>query len=1104
MNKANSMISLELESLEDRVDILFKELELAVKWQRPSILLAVYRSRYVYADAVASLENHLIDLGQKVVCFQMKNSQNPDLVSLMSAVAAGENIVFFVDGLQSKLRPDGYNVYRSLNLSRDYFVKNCIRVVFWLTENEVTSLAHFAPDYWAFRHRVVEFVESPQPEQILLRALESTWQVAGEYTDTLEDTDEKIKLRNAMLTELPEAPESTGIRANLLLTLGILHWRKGNLEKALEFLQASLAIMATIDESWMKAACYNAIALVQTDLGAIDEAIAAYRQAIRLSPDQIFPWNNLGNLYQKLDRHAEALNAFQKAIEHNERDGIAWNGMGNAYFKLGEISEAIKAYKTAIDLLPNFANPWNGLGNVHLFRMESEEAIAAFEKATTLNQNFVAPWISLGKLFAASDRSQDALRVYWNALRVDQKNAHIWNALGNVYFQSGGFEEAIQAYNKAIDLDRDFESSYTNLAVAYARIGQHGKAITCYQKSVELLTNATGMEARLPGRVVKPEPPEVVIEGELQPVRVNDDGVIIETSIGVEEISPAVELEMLNREAVIEAQPLPLAEPAIANEVESAMLETANNDPGPSDQGAFASQAEVQRLEALEHPEPFMVNTYIDVPANVDLNNVDVPLPSAEGAAVDDLIESVESIEATADLMDAPDKTSEASESESDLASIIAESHPGEVAEADLPSPEIAKDEAPIETSLATLEVEVVSGNAAVETSVVESAELEETAVVAEAKANALAPEARDAQFFNELGNFYFNVGAFDDAALAYKKAIEFDPWFGWAYSNLALAYSLQKKMSEAVSIYGQIAELVKREDGEKLCWIGSGKAVQFPQDDNETHVVKQTSDAMYYSATTSFENIREISIEAIYPNPRQPRFDINVDELVESVRLHGVIQPLIVTPNGTPGMFILIAGERRLEAARQVGLKKVPVVVREVNERERLELALVENAQREDLKPIELATAYKQLADEFGLSHDEIAARVGKSRAAITNTIRLLKLSEKVKFALMDQRISEGHARAMLSLSTVQAQNAVLQYILDNSLSVRRTEELVRNTVSARPGGMKTPEQPVDQEADVSASENVEPQKIPVRREFPAERSPLFRRARSILQNGR
>jgi ParB family chromosome partitioning protein len=197
------------------------------------------------------------------------------------------------------------------------------------------------------------------------------------------------------------------------------------------------------------------------------------------------------------------------------------------------------------------------------------------------------------------------------------------------------------------------------------------------------------------------------------------------------------------------------------------------------------------------------------------------------------------------------------------------------------------------------------------------------------------------------------------------------------------------------------------------------------------------------------------VPVEMVLPNPRQPRNMMHpepLEELTTSVREHGVLQPLIVTLGAVDGQYILIAGERRLQAARLAGLVSVPVLVRQATDQQRLELAIIENVQRSDLSALEEAEAYRQLAEDFDLSHEDIAARVGKSRVAVTNTLRLLRLPDSVKNALIEKRISEGHGRALLALSTPEAQTAALKTVLTKELNVRQTEELVRKLSGEKP----------------------------------------------------
>jgi ParB family chromosome partitioning protein len=204
--------------------------------------------------------------------------------------------------------------------------------------------------------------------------------------------------------------------------------------------------------------------------------------------------------------------------------------------------------------------------------------------------------------------------------------------------------------------------------------------------------------------------------------------------------------------------------------------------------------------------------------------------------------------------------------------------------------------------------------------------------------------------------------------------------------------------------------------------------------------------------------------VDAIDSNPRQPRDHFDESELADlaqSIREHGILQPLIVTAGSQPGRYTLVAGERRLMAARLAGMTHAPALVRDAGEQARLELALIENLQRANLSPLELAQAYAHLHEEFGLKHEQIAARVGKSRVAVTNTLQLLKLTPQARQALVDGRISEGHARALLGLPTPEALDAALNTVLSKELSVRRTEELVRELKGERPPAAARPTPP-------------------------------------------
>lgn len=196
--------------------------------------------------------------------------------------------------------------------------------------------------------------------------------------------------------------------------------------------------------------------------------------------------------------------------------------------------------------------------------------------------------------------------------------------------------------------------------------------------------------------------------------------------------------------------------------------------------------------------------------------------------------------------------------------------------------------------------------------------------------------------------------------------------------------------------------------------------------------------------------NLRHIVLDAIEPNPNQPRKKFpaeSLEELADSIRAHGLLQPIIVTPLarfGAPVRYQLVAGERRWRAAQLAGLRTVPALVQETRKNESLELALIENLQREDLNPIEAAAAFQRLAQEFGLKHEEIAQRTGKDRATITNLLRLLRLPPEVQQLLAEGKLSAGHAKALLALDSAQDQRRLATYVVERGLSVRDIEKLV------------------------------------------------------------
>lgn len=229
---------------------------------------------------------------------------------------------------------------------------------------------------------------------------------------------------------------------------------------------------------------------------------------------------------------------------------------------------------------------------------------------------------------------------------------------------------------------------------------------------------------------------------------------------------------------------------------------------------------------------------------------------------------------------------------------------------------------------------------------------------------------------------------------------------------------------------------------------LGKGLDSLIPSygEEEQINIAKKTAKA------ENKEGVVTVKINSVEPNKNQPRKAFNEDalaELADSIKQYGVIQPILVQKRNK--YYEIIAGERRWRAAKLAGLKEVPVVIKDYSEQEIVEIALIENIQREDLNPIEEAQAYKRLLNEYNLNQDEVAERVSKSRSAVANSMRLLKLSEEVQNMLIDDLISSGHARTLLAIEDEKLQVEIAEKIMDEKLSVRETEKFVKNITNPK-----------------------------------------------------
>jgi tetratricopeptide (TPR) repeat protein len=943
-----------VEPIEDRIDSLFREIELSVKWQRPSILFAIYSSEYIHAEMEAVLTGKINALDQKVIRINIDNENNSDITSRISENVAIENVVFFITGLRWGAN-NGTSLYINLNNQREYIVENRVRLVFWLTEKEVIDLANNAPDFWAFRHRVIEFNDSPRPDQILQSANEPAWQGTGEYTDAVEDLDEKISFRESLLTEMPDGNASASVNGNLMLTLGILHWRKGDYEKASEFLKAALDLALSIKDKLFAAECFNAIALVKTGLGRNDEAIEAYLRAIHLAPNQIFPWNNLGILFSKLGRNEEAVIAFKKAIENKPGDAVSWDGLGGVYLKLNQTAEAIQAYLKAIEFAPNFAAAFCGLGTAFSLEKKTDHAVKAYQRAYSLNNRMAPSIIGLARILAEKGRDEKAVQAYEAALDIDSKNDMAWNELGELCLKSGMYDKAIEAFGMAVELSPNSGIHISNQALAYLEKGVHLEAIPLFEKSLTLLEtdeekalswNRLGNAYRQIGdydRAVSAyqcadeyrgltttsvfNTTKDIFQATEMPDKENNSEDEVSEPDSLEDVIQ-ISSYLESKESRIDGSSEVTEEPIIN---ESEPEETAQFLDGDNlimlDKTISEIEEMISRNIGLAPDDKVAEYKDVDPTDDESDNNIDDDAKSAlewngignthlnSGAYDEAIFAYTKAIESApefnwpyiknlaiayyhkgkqkedASLSESEDNDNEENSLDNagldtihELHDLSAEIYNTPIQDNEnktdifssqsLPSDEPMLDSSSVNDPLPfdhntisydllqeALQEDMEFSTGKYRNGIPAGRELFENKYAGEST-RSLVDEAENSQErfnsgkdkfevqpqsayeWNELGNIYLKIGSNDKAIEAFNKAIELDPSFGWAYSNLALAYNHSKKFRESIPLYRTSIDFLDTDKGKAISWNRLGDVYRhLNEQDNAMKAYQMASD---------------------------------------------------------------------------------------------------------------------------------------------------------------------------------------------------------------------------------------------------------------------
>jgi tetratricopeptide (TPR) repeat protein len=824
---------------QDRIDILFREIELAVRWDRPSILFAIYKSDITRDEVNSVLREKLESISQKTHLIQTSFNNQFDFLDQISELPNLAETVLIIDGFNWECGPEGVRVFQEFNKNREYFIDNNIRAIFWLFENEVSDFAANATECWVLRHRVVEFVDLPQLEQESIQSLESLWQGSDKPStgDLIPESLPREELK------IKDDEKGNNSRANAFLNLGILFWRKGNLKRALKYVKASEEISIKFSNQSLQAQCQNALALVHTELGNVDEAVAAYEHAISLSPESEYLWNNLGQLLAKNERNGEAINAFNKALASFPRDFLSWNGVGQVYLKLGAYQNAISAFDKALEIAPNYDSSWEGIGKAYLESAQLEKAEESLRRAVELNPHLTDAWENLGKCFIQHKRDVDAIAVYHKAIEINPQNAGLWNELGKLLFQKHIYVECISAFQKVISINPQCREASINLANALFQIGDYETSASIYEENIpqfEDEVTRSGLFNRLGDAYLYMKDYEKAIVAYKQSEQlqkesknINDENTGLTDEIP--ETHPEIDqnLEEDNSgqergEEMIEAnQVFDLKTAAEWNERGNAHLKAGDyNDAIVAYTKAIelapdACWPYIQNLAQVHYQKGKAIG-------KMNIGKIDDP----------DVWEGEDDAEPASivnyDSLINPDQTADSEEPKLEKST--------ETSAADLPP-----DAKEIENPQDMMHDQAKENTSEINEPVKEQEKEPESAVTKTCCVKLETTEASDSGLniaqdqsslsqsdgnhphtssdWNELGNSLINSKKFNDAIEAYKKAIEMDPKNGQPYSNLGFIYYRMGKYDFAVLLYKKSIDLLSSPEDRAISWNMLGDA---------------------------------------------------------------------------------------------------------------------------------------------------------------------------------------------------------------------------------------------------------------------------------------
>ena len=410
-------ISQNVKSFNENIELLFEELELATKWGRPSILLAIHKSKLGQEKAERALEQKLNGLGLNIAHI-IVNNEHSDVPHIILATSARNQTVFFVSNIDWGGGQDGRDAYKALNVYRELFVENQIKVVFWLTSGEAANLPRYAPDFWAFRHRVIEFAAQRTRGKVNLPVGILIWHVQNSI-DSFDTPGKRITAREQILAKLPHKMESLSTRVDLLYNIGHLYWVMGNSTKALQAFTSGIDQVKNFQLPRIRSDLLNGTAIIYFEANQYDRAIEFYKEAILNSPEDGSLLINLSAACCALGRNQEAISIGKRAIRMNPTDAKIWNRLGYIDCAMGKFDEAISCFTKAAELDPRDAAYQKSLAISYSIIQRIDESKRLLGIARKLAGNQASPLLDIYEV-AISGSLEKSLELLRTALETNQ------------------------------------------------------------------------------------------------------------------------------------------------------------------------------------------------------------------------------------------------------------------------------------------------------------------------------------------------------------------------------------------------------------------------------------------------------------------------------------------------------------------------------------------------------------------------------------------------------------------------------------------------------------------------------------------------------------